>query len=244
MRWWAVTTILALEVRGAPPPAGLARIVARNQHAAVPQGGGPPVDSLEIHLAMQERGSSLEAVYKVTRDGRMRIDILDRGRRVYTEAFDGRRGWDLGEDGHKPQADAHGTTLWHGTQFPGQIFTLQDMAGLGHKLEYTGRERVDGVDYRVVKLTLSDGFATYRYLNPKTWLIDRGRDYRAFHPAMDPHAKWIETRWSDYRRVQGKLYAFSSTNVDVSTGAVLAVQNVTALLVNPRFDPGVFAFPE
>ena len=238
MRWWPVTILLALDARGAPGE--LARVVAKNQHAVVSQSGGPPVASLEIRLDMEEGGSSFEAVYRVTRDGRMRIDIVQKGQRVYTEAFDGRRGWDLGKDGEKPQPDAHGDALWHGTQFPGGIFTLQDMAGLGHQLAYVGRERLDGVNYHVLEITLSDGFETYRYVNPKTWLIDRGRDFRAFHPARDPRRKWIETRWSDYRPVEGRLYSFASTNVDLSTGAVLARQTVTAMTVNPRVDPAIF----
>jgi len=185
----------------------------------------------------------VDADYKVTRDGRMRIDILKDGKRVYTEAYDGRRGWDWGADGSAPVEDPHGATLWHGTQFPGGTFTFKDMAALGHTLEYAGRERLDGVDYYVLKLTLSDGFVTYRYVNPTTWLIERGRDYRAFHPALDGHETWVETRWSDYRPVQGMLFSFASMNRDPQSGKTLATQEVTSMKINPGFDQAVFVAP-
>ena len=225
------------------PPADLDRIVTNNRHAVDGQQDTSGIESLEIGLAMQEHGKTLDADYKVTRDGRMRIDILQDGRRVYTEAYDGHRGWDQGQDGSAPVVDPHGDALWHGTQFPGQIFTLSDMRANGHTLEYTGREILDGVDYYVLKLTLSDGFVTYRYVNPSTWLIDRGRDFRAFHPGIDPHQTWVETHWSDYRPVQGLLYSFASENMDLNTGKQLALQKLTSLKINPKFDPAVFQEP-
>ena len=225
------------------PPADLDQIVSNNRHAVDGQQDTSGIDSLEISLAMQDHGAALDADYKVTRDGRMRIDILKDGRRVYTEAYDGHRGWDQGQDGSAPVLDPHGAALWHGTQFPGQIFALSDMRANGHTLEYAGRERLDGVDYYVLKLTLSDGFVTYRYVNPSTWLIDRGRDFRAFHPALDSHETWVETRWSDYRPVEGLKYSFASVNTDLGTGHELAEQKVTALKINPKFDPALFQMP-
>jgi len=225
------------------PPVSLDQIVSNNRHAVDGDQDTSGIDSLEIGLAMQDHGAALDADYKVTRDGRMRIDILKDGKRVYTEAYDGHRGWDWGQDGSAPVVDPHGEALWHGTQFPGNIYALTDMARLGHKLEYTGREQIEGVDYYVLKLTLSDGFVTYRYVNPKTWLIDRGRDLRAFHPALDSHETWVETAWSDYRPVEGLRYSFASVNTDLVTGKQLASQQVTSLKINPKFDPMLFQMP-
>ncbi|HEY3858488.1 MAG TPA: hypothetical protein VGM47_02620 [Gammaproteobacteria bacterium] len=229
-------------VRALPTP-DLASIVANNQRAVDGAQDTSGIDSMEMGLAMQDHGDAFDADYKVTRDGRMRIDILKSGKRVYTEAYDGHRGWDWSQDGSAPVEDPHGAALWHGTQFPGAIFSLKDMQANGHNLEYIGREQVDGVDYYVLKLTLSDGFVTYRYVNPSTWLIDRSRDFRAFHPALDSHATWVETRWSDYRPVEGLRYAFSSVNVDLNTGKQLASQKLTSLKINPEFDPALFQMP-
>lgn len=222
---------------------GLSEIIANNNKALHPSRGSHSVHSMQIDLKMQDSGSSMNAVYHVTRDGRMRIDIMQKGVRVYTEAYDGHSGWDLGAEGGTPSFDPHGDALWHGTQFPGNIFTLGDMKAAGHRLDYVGREDLDGIRYYVLKLTLSDGFETYRYVNPNTWLIDRGRDFRAFHPALNSQKTWVETRWSDYRSVDGSLYSFKSVNIDLNTGKELAVTNVTALKVNPMLDSNLFVAP-
>ena len=225
------------------PAAGLDEIVARNQAATDIGQGGAKIQDMEVDLAMQDGGSDFVAVYKVTRDGRMRIDILKQGQRIYTEAYDGHAGWDWGKDGSAPFKDAHGDALWHGTQFPGQIFGLVDMRALGHKLEYFGREQIGDVDYYVLKLTLSDGFETYRYVNPDSWLIERARDFRAFHPAVDSKPTWVETVWSDFRPVEGVTRSFTSVNKDLASGKQLARQTVTGFKINPGFDPAIFVEP-
>jgi len=196
-----------------------------------------------VDLSMKDGKSSFGAVYSVTRDGRMRIDIISGGKRVYTEAYDGHDAWDLGEDGSSPSTDPNPAPLWHGTQFPEQIFTLHDLAANGHRVEYFGREAIDGVDYYVLKITLSDGFETFRYVNPKTWLIERGRDFRAFHPAVDDKKGWIETVWSDYRPVNGVMHPFLSVNTDLTSGQWQATNTVTAIRIDPNFGDSIFVRP-
>lgn len=235
----ACVSVLAACVH-APEPVGLTFIVAKNAAAT---GSDSGIQSMEIDFTMQDGGKTYAAVYRVTRDGRMRIDIYSKGARVYTEAYDGHAGWDHGSDAEAAAPDPHGDTLWHGTQFPGNIFSLDDMQKNGHHLEYMGRETLQGVDYYVVKLTLSDGFETYRYVNPQSWLIECGRDYRAFHPALDPKQTWVQTCWSDFRPVQGVVRPFLSVNTDLASGHELARQAVTAYKINPTFDPAIFAAP-
>lgn len=225
------------------PAVDLAQIVANNKAAV--QGGADTADiqAIEVDLDIKEAKSDNEAVYRADRQGRMRIDIYAGGRRVYTEAYDGQQGWDWGADGTVPTVDRYTAALWHGTQFPGTLFGLQDMAALGHKLEYVGRETIAGVDYYVLKLTLSDGFVTYRYINPDTWLMERGRDFRAFHPARDDRKTWIETVWSDYRPVQGVKRSFLSVNTDLNSGKWQATNTIHAIKINPPLDPGIFTAP-
>ena len=211
-------------------------------HNAAAMGSAPPAQRMQIDLSMHDTGQDFDAVYSVTRDGRMRIDILVKGQRVYTEAYDGKQGWDMEKDG-SVSMDAHGAALWHGTQFPGNLFGLGDMAKHGHKLEYAGREQIDGVDYYVLKLILSDGFETYRYVNPDTWMIDRARDYRAFHPALDAKQTWVETVWSDYRPLGGARYAYASENRDLDAGKTLATQKVSAIRLDPPIPDSYFAMP-
>jgi outer membrane lipoprotein-sorting protein len=238
----AAALVLASCVRTSKP-IGLDEIVANNQAAESGHANTANIRSIRIDLSMQDSGSSFDAVYTATRDGRMRIDIIAGGTRVYTEAYDGHEGWDYGKDGSVPVVDPYAAALWHGTQFPGQIFGLHDLAANGHSLEYTGRETIEGIDYYVLKITLSDGFVTYRYINPRTWMIERGRDFRAFHPAIDDKKTWIETVWSDYRPVDGVMRAFLSVNTDLTSGKVQATNRVTSIKINPDVDASIFVRP-
>ena len=224
-------------------PIGLEQVVANNRAAVGARANGAPIRSIRIDLSMQDNGQAFDAVYTATREGQMRIDIIVGGTRVYTEAYDGHQGWDLGKDGSAPTVDAHAAALWHGTQFPGQIFELQDLAANGHRLEYQGTETIDGIDYHALKITLSDGFVTWRYINPRTWMIERGRDFRAFHPAVDDKKTWIETVWSDYRPVAGVMRAFLSVNTDLVSGKLQATNKVKSMTINPDFDASIFTMP-
>jgi len=223
-------------------PITLEQIITNNE-AAVHTRDSSGIRNMEIDLAMKDGKSAFDAVYMATRDGRMRINIIVDGKRVYTEAYDGHGGWDMAEDGTAPVIDQYAAALWHGTQFPGQIFGLRDVIGNGHKLEYIGRENIDSVDYCVLKITLTDGFETYRYINPASWMIERGRDFRAFHPAIDDKKTWVETVWSDYRPVDGVMHSFLSTNTNLTTGQWQATNTVKAIKINPDFDQAIFVKP-
>jgi hypothetical protein len=204
------------------------------------------VERIEVGLHVVEPTFAVDGVYLADRQGRMRIDVRDGDKRVYTEAFDGKEGWQQGPDGSpvKSSGPKGSAALWHGTQFPGQILGLNEMAAHGHRVELTGREEIEEVSYYVLRLTLSDGFETYRYLNPKTWRIDRGRDVRALHPDLNPTEKWLENRWTDYREVAGTFRSFQSSQWDLSTGKQLQTTTIRDFKINPEIDPRVFERPK
>jgi hypothetical protein len=219
-------------------------LIARHTEAV---GGARPIESVDrlaVDLRITESGSEVTGVWRADRQGRMRIDVYAGGRRVYTEAYDGRRAWQMNESGAvTPSSPEGAAALWHGTQYPGKLFGLHEMARHGHAVELEGREVLDGIDYYVLKLTLSDGFVTFRYVNPQTWLFDRERDVRAPHPDLDAKQKLLENRCSDYRPVAGVLHSFHEEQIDVSTGRVLQRTDVTRVEVNPDFPAGLFDPP-
>ncbi len=238
MKTWA---LLAFSLTACAANRAVTRdeLIARHTAAVGGAGAIESVERLEIDVRISEGKSQLEG-----RQGRMRIDLSAGGRRVYTEAYDGKRAWEMDEKGAVTPSSVTGmAALWHGMQYPGHLFGLHEMARLGHSVELEGREVLDGIDYYVLKLTLSDGFVTYRYLNPQTWLIDRGRDVRAMHPDLDPKQKWLEIRSSDWRPVAGVLRSFHEEQVDVVSGKVLQTTEVTRVEVNPELPAGLFDAP-
>ena len=110
--------------------------------------------------------------------------------------------------------------LWHGTHYPGQILALAELPAHGHRIDSIGRERIDGIDYDVLKLTMSDGFETYRYVN---WLKSgTHRTITGRSRAVTRHGTrkktLLDTHYTDFRYVDGVLRPFSETQTDLKTG--------------------------
>lgn len=222
------------------------------------------VQSIECELEIVEQGFTpsvtLTGLYRVDRAGRMRIDIYQGGQRVFTEAFDGERGWQQAADAPpeyaKPQAQA---SLRHGPQLPVNLLSFHDLTARGARLERLGRKTLDGVAYYRLRVTLDDGFATDYYLDPESLLLARARNVSALHPDIEATEKPTETQWSDYRQVSGQvsgqvpgqvpgergatLRAHFSRTIDLATGRETQTVTVKAMRVNVALDPQLFAKP-
>ena len=183
----------------------------------------------------------MDAVYHAARPGKMRIDILDHGQRVYMERFDGARGWQWSGKEEREEGVVPTAALRHGVELPGNLFGLHELQKRGHRLALTGREKVDGVDYYVLRLVFADGYESSLYVDPQTWRITRRRDLRALHPDVDPTKTTIESRKSDWRQVDGLWFAFASEDVDLNTGKILETSTVKETKVNPTIDPAIFS---
>jgi hypothetical protein len=243
--------LAALAMRPAPAavaePAelSLAEVIARHTDAV----GGPQaierVEGLEFTLHIVEPGFELDAVYRADRTGRMRIDVFAGGERVFTEAHDGQKAWQWSRGEQRAlDVSPEGTAaLRHGTQLPGKMRGLHELAREGHEVALLGRETLDGTRYYVLRVTLSDGFVTHYYLDPESFLIARGRDFRALHPDLDASKKWLENRWTDYRPVDGVLRSFHDEQLDLRTGQVVQTTTVKSVRSNPEIDPGLFLRP-
>lgn len=201
------------------------------------------VQSIEIHLTIQEPEFTVDAVYVADRKIRMRIDIYSGGKRVFTEAFDGKKGWQMGEDGIAKDASAEGTAALRNGIFLGKFFGLHELPSHGHRLQYEGSEVVENVSYHVLKLTLDTGKEVFLYIHPKTGLVERKRDVKALHPDMDPTKKWIESKNSDFRKVEGTLRSFKSEDKDLKTGGIIQTTTVKEVKINPPLQDSIFRKP-
>lgn len=237
---FATLMLLALgNVQAAPDKT--ARIIDAVTLASGGLAAAKAIPALVYDLHIKEATYEVDATYRVDRKGRMRIDIYIEGKRVYTECYDGKHGWQMEGDGKVVDSSEQGTAaLWHGTQYPGQILALAELPEHGHMIQNTGRERIDGTDYEVLKLTMSDGFETYRYVNTRTSRIERSRDVRAPHPDIDPKKTLLDTTSSDFRLVDGVLHSFVETQTDLKTGKWNQTATVKAIRKLPALDDGLF----
>jgi hypothetical protein len=217
-------------------------VVSRNTAAMGGQEALAKMGAVGVHLHIVDPDFAVDGYYRVARPGKMRIDIEADGKHVYTEAFDGKRGWQWKGEGktvvdESPKATA---ALEHGIELPGHLFGLDEVRKRGHQLTLHGREQLEGTHYYVLRLTLKDGYVTDLYVDPETWLITRRRDERPLHIDIDPKPTTIEQRMSDFRKVSGVTFSFANVEIDVKTGKVLETTTASEIAVNPPIDPFIF----
>jgi len=225
-----------------PPDAGVLRepdradvveIIARNTAAL---GGEAALDAVQtmVKRSIIEEGQYRDiAVFATDRRGRMRIDILADGKRVYAESFDGQLGhqWQTGAE--QTPSSARGTiAMSHTPHLPNHIFRLKDLTANGHQVELVGSESIDGVDYQVLKVTLSDGFETYALINSDSGLVTRSRNKRALHVDVNDDQKVIESRMDDFRQVGDIVHPHSVVEVDLASGEILSRVTLESLELN------------
>jgi hypothetical protein len=224
----------------AEPPLTLADIIARNTEA---MGGRDRIESVQtvvVSLHIRDPGFEVDGIYQAMRPGRMRIDIIANGQRVYMERFDGEKGWQWNGKEEKEEGATPTAALRHGVELPGNLFGLHEMQVRGHRLELAGQEKVDSTDYYVLRVTFADGYESSLYVDSQTWRITRRREVRALHPDVDPTKTTIESRKSDWRQVEGNWFAFADEDVDLNAGKILETATVKEIKVNPRIDPAIF----
>jgi hypothetical protein len=108
------------------------------------------------------------------------------------------------------------------------------------RIELDGREKIDGINYYVLRLTLNDGYSTTLYVDPNNWLITRRRDVRPLHVDLDPTPTTVEQRNSDFRTVAGVQFAFASSEIDLQSGKVLEIAVIRGVKINPALAPSIF----
>lgn len=242
MRGRTLFLVAALSLAGCHPQSlTVDQLIERNVQAVGGRAALEAIHSIRFDLHIVDPDFEVGGAYLAARPGWMRIDITANGNHVYTEALHGGRGWQWKGKGEPVDESATATAaLRHGVELPGHLFGLHELRPRGHRIDLAGREKVDGINYYVLRVTLSDEYGTTLYLDPDSWLITRRRDVRPLHPDIDPTPTTIENKMSDFRRVGDLLFPFASTDTDLATRKVLETTTVRSITLNPAFDPGVF----
>lgn len=227
----------------APAELTLAEVIARHTEA---RGGAAALDAVRNTLNIAEVVEPTFTVlgrYIASADGFMRIDVFHQGARAISEGVDSAGEWFWPGDAPAPLpasdvAVASGA-LRHGIEF--NVFGLHALPARGHTLALEGRELIADINYYKIKLTLADGFETWRYINPDTWMTDRSRDLRALHPDVDPTPIVIETEYTDFRPVAGVLSSYHWVQRTVASNETLQTGTIQRLEYNAP--PEALNFP-
>jgi hypothetical protein len=135
----------------------LQELIKRHTSARGGRAAIEAISTLEDKIRIVEPTYTADGLWRVSRRGRMRIDVYMGDQRVWTEGFDGKIGWQLpGGKDHARVAEAGASALHHSVLLPTNILGLHEMTTRGARLEYLGREDVGGVLYHVILLALDD----------------------------------------------------------------------------------------
>jgi outer membrane lipoprotein-sorting protein len=215
-------------------------VIDRNTKAMGGRAAIEAVQSIEVSLHISDPGFEADGVYYAARPGKMRIDVSVASKHVFTEAFDGERGWEWNGKESTTASPKATAALQHGVELPGKLFGLHELKSRGHHVDLIGREQIEGTNYYALGLTLKDGYRTTLYIDPTTWLITRRRDVRPLHVDIDPTPTTIEQRSSDFRTISGVRFAFAGSETDLKTGKVLETSQIKSIKINPVIDPSFF----
>jgi outer membrane lipoprotein-sorting protein len=215
-------------------------VIDRNTTAVGGRAAIEAIQSIEVDLHISDPGFEADGVYYAARPGKMRIDVSAAGKHVFTEAFDGQRGWEWNGKESTTASPKATAALQHGVELPGKLFGLHELKQRGHQVELVGREKIDGTNYYALGLTLKDGYRTTLYVDPTSWLITRRRDIRPLHVDIDPTPTTIEQRSTDFRKVSRVQFAFGGSETDLKTGKVLETSQIKSIKINPAIDPSFF----
>jgi hypothetical protein len=236
-----LTTILIAGCHEWSDSLSLDEIVKRNTDAMGGRAAVEAVQSIQIDLHIKDPSFEVEGTYYAARPGKMRIDVSAEGKHVFTEAFNGRGGWQWeGKGEQKPATDKATAALRHGVELPGKLFGLHEFKARGHKMKSIGRELIDGINCYVLQLILNDGYTISLYVDPDSWLVTRRRDVRPLHVDVDPTPRTIEQVSSDFREVNGVKFPFATTETDLKTGKLLESTTTKNVKINPTLPPTLF----
>jgi len=213
--------------------------------AAAQAAGGDALTSLAA-LKMTEDGKIFRPDGDVPRSVKWLVSYPDRARgefnlsgRDIVQVCDGHSAWvRMGTDTHDATPMA-GEFLRAISLYGGGWGLYREVLGgkiSGPAIWAIGDEEIDGK--KTTGVAVDAAFGTIKlYFDPATHLLAAAR-----YQSAGPHgATDNEQRWSDYRTVEGRQFAFST--VVYRDGAKYMESTIQQLDLNPKVDDAVFALP-
>jgi len=184
-------------------------------------------------------GFSIEKDYMAykTRTGEYYAD-LQLGKHKVIEAFDGKTGWTIDpwlELNYARRINSSEENVFaQKAEFTTPFFNYKEK---GHQVEFVGKEKCEGLDVFVLKLTRNNGKIEKWYLDAKTFL-----EYKC-------ESRWVdftselpsEVYFDDFRTVEGLVIPFFVERTFWQRDRVLEVKNIE---INPDFDRNLIEMPK
>lgn len=126
----------------------------------------------------------------------------------------------------------------HGLAIEGR---LAGYRGDGSTLTLLGNEAIAGRKAYRVRVHMRDGFEEDEFVDAESWMWVASRKAAPIHAFGA--AVSTESRFSDFRRVAGVLFAFSDRETEIATGRVLNEMQWTSIDANVAIPEAAFSPP-
>lgn len=182
----------------------------------------------------------MEAPFIITksRPSNTRMDFTIQGM-TGTQAYDGATGWQLmpfmGNKDPQKMTDEQLKDIREEADFDGPTF---DYKAKGNKVEYVGKEDVQGTPAYKLKVTTKDGKESNLFLDAETYLLIRSEATRN----MNGQDIEMETTFGDYKLVDGLYFPYSmeAHAKGKEGGQSIAIETME---LNPKVDKTMFTMP-
>ncbi|HAF29780.1 MAG TPA: hypothetical protein DCG75_12110 [Bacteroidales bacterium] len=160
------------------------------------------------------------------------------GQHKLIEGFDGKEGWtiDPWQEILFPRKInlAEKNVLMQKAEFFTPFYKYNER---GNKVEYVGKENIDGIDAFVLKLTRVNGKTETWYLNSETYL-----EYKCESDWID-FARGLpsESYFDDFRTIDGLVIPFYIERTFWQRNRVTVIENIE---LNPEINKSIFEFPK
>ncbi len=188
------------------------------------------INSLVMEATMKAQGAEIKLTRSQIHNKAMRMDIAVMGMNGYQILTD-KAGWSYmpfqGQTKAEPMTADDVKTSQDELSLMDEFVTYKD---LGKKLEYVGKDDLEGTECFKLKLTDKDGQEATFWLDPSTYYtIKQSQKVKANGKEMES-----VTTFSNYKKVdEGIVYPFS-------VGGDWGESEVTKLTINSKIDESIF----
>lgn len=129
----SAVVVTAASVGCSPSPMTVDEVIERHTKAMGGRAAIEAIQSVEFDLHITDPKFEVDGTYLAAWPGKMRIDLNADGEHVFTEAFDGQKGWQWEGKGTAQKAATEKATaaLRHGVELPGKLFGLHELKRRG-----------------------------------------------------------------------------------------------------------------
>lgn len=205
------------------------------------------IQSIKMSAKLNQGGIEIPLTIVRLKDGRQATSFTFQGKELRQNVYDGSVLWSTNFMTMKAEkADAETLEIFKSNlgDFPDEFLNYKSN---GYKVEFLGKETIDGTEAFKVKLTkkpitvdgkLTDNI-TFYYFDAENYVPIMTESEVKVGPNKGIIA---QSKMSDYQDVNGYLFPFSLA--EGAKGGQMQGITITAIEVNPKVDEASFKFPE